>query len=412
MKQYRRTRTEASREGVQAAKKTIKANSIRSIHPLIAGCDPVRCRKEVIEKATFVRMLQTFRPAQTVFESGIGLGTGSQIIKGKGKGKKSSSEAHGVEIMQALRRVAAPALERNKQKLVRDFNSSNSGSHMGPEAPEEDGGGDAGRDESQWEDTDTGDEDEPDQHLSSDEFLDDGASVTSTGSLVLLEKPRLSIAQRKKMKRQGLSSNAVGELVARRAATDRFVSSNVLDGGSSSSSSSSSSAAAAAMSCPAGAFPSAAAFKDNRYYMSYGNEDERASFSEHYMQPMSGLRTAEAQSKALLCPCLCFCLFYVYVYFFCFVFVIKSDHSPSFSFFFSFFFFFFLFSSSSSIFKFLFLRRRDDARECHSRRTAGRRDRNKPQEAATSLGCKETKVCKGMYVFFREENFTVGSNRL
>ena len=77
MKQYRRTRSEASKEGVKMTKAIVKGNVIRSLHPLIVGCDPKRCHPGVVEKQEFVRMLQKFRPAQTVFESGIGLGTGT-----------------------------------------------------------------------------------------------------------------------------------------------------------------------------------------------------------------------------------------------------------------------------------------------------------------------------------------------
>jgi hypothetical protein len=42
MKQYRRTRSEASKEGVKMTKAIVKANTIRSLHPLIVGCDPTR----------------------------------------------------------------------------------------------------------------------------------------------------------------------------------------------------------------------------------------------------------------------------------------------------------------------------------------------------------------------------------
>ena len=79
MKQYRRTRSEASKEGVKMTKALVKGNVIRSLHPLIVGCDPTRCSPGVVEKQEFVRMLQKFRPAQTVFESGIGLGTGAYV---------------------------------------------------------------------------------------------------------------------------------------------------------------------------------------------------------------------------------------------------------------------------------------------------------------------------------------------
>ena len=92
MKQYRRTRTEATRTGVKLvidelilfyfvtalffaqAKKVIKENVIRSIHPLIIGMDPEKCSALVFEKAQYIRHLQSFRPAQTVFETGIGTG--------------------------------------------------------------------------------------------------------------------------------------------------------------------------------------------------------------------------------------------------------------------------------------------------------------------------------------------------
>jgi hypothetical protein len=144
MKQFRRTRTEATREGVKKAKNIIKLGLIKHIHPLIAGCDPENCSGggvmpvclyvymfvclyvcmfvclyvcmfvclyacmpvpytvtpshyhyhyhshthththtytythfcsvSVVEKNEYVRMLQTFRPAQTVFETGIGTG--------------------------------------------------------------------------------------------------------------------------------------------------------------------------------------------------------------------------------------------------------------------------------------------------------------------------------------------------
>lgn len=79
MKQYRRTRSEATREGVKVAKKLTKGALVRGIHPLIVGEDPQRCNQLAVEKANFVRMLQTFRPAQTVFETGIG--TGAMIMQ-------------------------------------------------------------------------------------------------------------------------------------------------------------------------------------------------------------------------------------------------------------------------------------------------------------------------------------------
>jgi ATP-dependent RNA helicase DDX54/DBP10 len=112
MQQFRRTRSEATKDGVKGAKKLTKGAVIKAIHPLIAGEDPERCSKSVVAKQQFVRMLQTFRPAQTVFETGIGTGTASTAIKNKNKA--GSKESKGVEVMKALRVSTAAALERNK----------------------------------------------------------------------------------------------------------------------------------------------------------------------------------------------------------------------------------------------------------------------------------------------------------
>ena len=48
-----------------------------------------------MEKIDFIRLLQTFRPAQTVFETGIGMGTASSqfnSIKVKEEGKVEEEE--------------------------------------------------------------------------------------------------------------------------------------------------------------------------------------------------------------------------------------------------------------------------------------------------------------------------------
>ena len=301
MKQYRRTRSEASREGVQIAKKIAKENLVRAIHPLIAGCDPQRCCKQVVEKAKFVRMLQTFRPAQTVFESGIGLGTGSQIIKGKRKA--GSAEAHGVEVMRQLRRVAAPALERNKVKVGADKPADQ------PSQPAEaafstswdslaDEDGDHGGASDEYvKDTDGGDGDGDyggwggagKKRKTSSSLA---GSVTVTYPADVEEKPRLSISERKKLKRQGLSNSDISETAARRAATSKLIDSCTTN--------SSKRPAALSLSSAVSAGTSMGGFKDNKHYMAYGTEDEAKNFSESSMQPMSGLRTQEAQSAMML----------------------------------------------------------------------------------------------------------------
>ena len=312
MKQYRRTRSEASREGVQIAKKIAKENTVRAIHPLIAGCDPQRCCQQVVEKANFVRMLQTFRPAQTVFESGIGLGTGSQIIKGKRK--KGSAEAHGVEVMRQLRRVAAPALERNKSKPIAvDLPTASSSSSLHA------GDGAASEFSTSWDSLadEDGDHGGPSDEYAFNEAGDDAGGPTVGGGkvrkrkssavsvaaeweeergggeeeevLAVEDKPRLSIAEKKRLKKQGITNAEMSDTAARRAATNKLIESSTTKR-----------PAALSLSSSVSAGASMGGFKDSKFYMAYGTEDEAKNFSESSMQPMSGLRTQEAQSAMML----------------------------------------------------------------------------------------------------------------
>lgn len=152
MKQFRRTRSEASKDGVKAAKKLIKGQSIKHIHPLVQGCDPARCSQAVVEKANFIRMLQTFRPAQTVFETGIGTGTQSNVAKSIGKA--AGKETSGVLMMKALRLATAGGLERNKESKQHDrteeANDEDEDANADGDDDDEDSdgveGGDRGRD--------------------------------------------------------------------------------------------------------------------------------------------------------------------------------------------------------------------------------------------------------------------------
>ena len=44
-------RPEASKEGIKKAKAAVKKAIIRTVHPLIQGCDGVRCNSLLAEKA-------------------------------------------------------------------------------------------------------------------------------------------------------------------------------------------------------------------------------------------------------------------------------------------------------------------------------------------------------------------------
>lgn len=269
MKQYRRTRAEASRHGIKLTKAAVKNNVIKYIHPLIAGEDPKRCSAIVIEKANFVQHLQTFRPAQTVFETGIGTGTTGAGFKVKGSNKMNGTngkvDSQGVEAMRALRRQVAPALERNQQRAITlDECALGKGRDtIGEDDEEEDGEG-AENDE-YYDEGATLDEDDDDE-----EKEDRG---TSSSHIHAVEEPsskkrRLSKADRKKLKKTGAPIRSMD--------TDIF-DANIVSGG--------------------GSLKEAkknASFVDDKYYMSYGTEDEVATYREDLLQPQQGLRSSEA----------------------------------------------------------------------------------------------------------------------
>ncbi|KAJ1417432.1 P-loop containing nucleoside triphosphate hydrolase protein, partial [Ochromonadaceae sp. CCMP2298] len=176
MKQFRRTRTEATREGVKKAKFLIKQGLIKHIHPLIAGCDPDNCSSQVVQKNEYVRMLQTFRPAQTVFETGIGTGTGSYHAKinGGSMPQQQSSRtklAKGAEMMTALRKATVASLERNRVAIAAEQQQAlaemKSASGRAGESDDEESGNESQEEESL-----------EDEAGSTDEYYnDDNASV-------------------------------------------------------------------------------------------------------------------------------------------------------------------------------------------------------------------------------------------
>jgi hypothetical protein len=273
MKQYRRTRNEATRGGVKMAREITKSNSILRIHPLIMGSDPKNCSTAVIDKANFVKHLQTFRPSQTVFETGIGFGTGSQAAKNVGK--KGTKEMHGVEVMKALRREVYSSLDRNKSKVAAAMayatehlnaagvvtNSAKEGAAAN--ADKED---DNASDDGLFPETD-----EFDVELSEDEGAD-GGDAASSGKAVV----RISRAARKKLKKHGVVPSAS-------AHGDEDEGGGISNGAG------------------AGASDGAAAekFKDSKFYMSYGTENVQSSYVEAALQPQSALRSTESMSTSL-----------------------------------------------------------------------------------------------------------------
>lgn len=272
LQQYKRTRQEASREGVKACKKIIKGEQVRTIHPLIVGCDPKRCGQDVIEKANFIRVLQSFRPSQTVFETGIGTGSASYFNAagpeaGKAKHKKAA------DVMKALRDVTASALERNKKRLPSVTNVSGENEGNESEDDEEDG---ADQDEFNHESDSEGEEQE--NSSNNDDVSDDGdedadirVQALDDSSLVSFQpgrntNQRLSAAERRRLKKYG-SLTPSSTKPQHQESSDKKKSSK---------------------------------FQDEKFYMAYGNEDTRETFAEESMQPLSNLRSSETFGATMM----------------------------------------------------------------------------------------------------------------
>ena len=321
MKQYRRTRTEASRGGVKTAKAIVKNNLIRAIHPLIAGCDPRSCSADVVEKNKYVRMLQTFRPAQTVFETGIGTTTGNTGSKVNGGAhpqqmSQKTKLMKGTEMMKALREATHASLERNRKTVAQAQAAAR-------EAGEEGGAGDddsdindedhsEGSDEDNNSDDDQDDEDNDNEDGDEvDEYdVDDEMSFTTARSSGLglvsrrqslaaarsaaPSKVRLSITEKKKLKKKGLSQTEIREIALRKVANDKALANTgavVSNADSASGSNANSKSTGGAMSQGL-----SDTYRD-KHYMAYGDEDATQSFAEEMLQPQSNLRSSESMSK-------------------------------------------------------------------------------------------------------------------
>ena len=149
MKQYRRTRTEASREGLRRAKAILEGERLQTgqrvgggaipTHPLlrgterkkqalllgdqvnqagaIAGMDNVRKREE------FLRAMSNFRPKETVFEAfatggGKDVGIVSHIDKGRTTKNKKHDSSGALTAMKSMRRQMRIARDKGTALVV------------------------------------------------------------------------------------------------------------------------------------------------------------------------------------------------------------------------------------------------------------------------------------------------------
>jgi hypothetical protein len=252
-----------------------------------------------------------------VLESGIGTGMGPNASV-KNLAKVGSKENQGVEAMRALRKANVNHLERNRVKLtlgdakhdnnVEDDDNSNIDSEN--EDVHHGGIGSDDDDEYLYPNDDYSDVDDQEDVQEEDRPIftssdaegsrvtskksnkrprshevevdgDDNMSMTSAAPAQLsigTEKPRLSIAERKRLKKQGLSHDEISRVAHQKAQSEGEY--HTLDDQQQQQGKKVSGANGT--------------FKDMKFYMTYGTEDERATFAEETLQPKSGLKGVEA----------------------------------------------------------------------------------------------------------------------
>jgi hypothetical protein len=221
-------------------------------------------------------MLQTFRPHQTVLESGIGTGcaSGSTSRNKSVQRVAAGKEVLAGEAMRAFRKVTRFSLERNKRALS-EVDTKNTATEE--EGVEGDSNSDGDRDQEQ----DCGNDDEfsVGENGMADEFDED---IDDSSKNIIQGKngshaPRLSKAARRKQK-TGMSQDPMAHGV--------FLSSTVVGHGADASGGHAESS-----------YGSENRFHDSRHFMTYGTEDDKADFMESAMQPLSGMRGAELQGS-------------------------------------------------------------------------------------------------------------------
>jgi len=312
IKLYKKTRTDPSRDGIKGAKALANGTTIQKIHPLIVGCDPEHCNAGAVDKAAFIRQLQSFRPSQTVLESGIGTGSDARASKGR----KGKADTRGVAVMGALRKEMKSALERNRDHvtLARDVLDFNTHENDNSDNEKEVGGEraitvDWSELERENDDEDVGRE----EYMSEEDMVISGSgsgssrggngdvskirreSGDSDDGRVVIEQSGVDFSHGSKT--NGLSRAAMKRLKKK---NKNQTSSNVLDSTSSTTSTSKVTEKKKSASDLANA-------ERAKYYMAYGDEvgDPQQSFSEDALQPKSGLKghdlmAAERMEEAML----------------------------------------------------------------------------------------------------------------
>jgi hypothetical protein len=280
-----------------------------------------------VEKNKFVRMLQTFRPAQTVFETGIGTGSMGTKINGGAHPQQMSLKnklVKGAEMMKALREATHASLERNRVAVAQQQAAAKQQGGDVAEDSDEDAEGSEDEEDEEDEDQEFGsdsdesasgsDDDDQEEDSDEDDDVDEyemDADVSFTTALsgparrqsagtALREaaidrtasapKVRMSITEKKKLKKKGLTQTEIREVALRKLASEKALLESGMEVTDATSREKKSSGGAMSTGL-------SDAFRDRKHYMAYGDEDATQSFAEESMQPKSHLRSSESMSK-------------------------------------------------------------------------------------------------------------------
>jgi len=216
MKQYRKTRPEASREGVRRAKAILEGVKVETgervngtsipPHPLLEGLEMKIYERQKDEgkigtlngienqkkRQEFLQAMARLRPKETVFEAfatggGKETGVGSQVDKGRTtSSSKKNDSSFALSAMKRMRRQMRMARDKGSALVV-------AGSQTGLDGKEEDGGMTMNE-----EDTATGPSETtiPEKPIKAS-LVD---SITETAENLLPTRRRLSKAERKQLK--------------------------------------------------------------------------------------------------------------------------------------------------------------------------------------------------------------------
>mmetsp|Transcript_21822 Transcript_21822/g.46278 ORF Transcript_21822/g.46278 Transcript_21822/m.46278 type:complete len:948 (+) Transcript_21822:105-2948(+) len=211
MKQYRRTRPEASREAVRRAKSILEGKKLKTgqrvggasipSHPLLRGLEMEQYKMakskgkigtlndldNIKKRNDFLKALSQFRPKETVFEAfatggGKETGVNSQVDKGRTiASSKKTDSSYAMMSMKNMRRQMRMARDKGATLIV-------AGSELANVTVEDDG---------------VGDENDP-----SDQKNQKSVSKPARTTPVIISKARMSKAERRRLKKDPNASTA------------------------------------------------------------------------------------------------------------------------------------------------------------------------------------------------------------